>query len=63
MKINSSLINRYTNLQIGTTYHIARAVTGIDEMLVVFNLKSNVSARLYTTEECSTYVNSTISKQ
>jgi len=30
VKINSSLINRYTNLQIGTTY-IARAVTGTDE--------------------------------
>jgi len=31
VKINSALKKRYTNLQIGTTYHIARAITGIDE--------------------------------
>jgi hypothetical protein len=32
VKINSALKNTYTNLKIGTTtYHIARAITGIDE--------------------------------
>jgi len=32
VKINSALKNTYTNLQSGTTtYHIARAITGIDE--------------------------------
>ena len=31
MKINSALKNRHTNLQIGMTYHIAHAITGIDK--------------------------------